>query len=239
MSTEKLYPNDPQKALDTYAAAFPTLTIIESELVSVAPTSMGKIDFSSFTRFREVWRWVERLLWRAIVLASKTYNIHHDHKQTLCQKHDSLWTWLDHYSSCSVYWPSEFRTSHRSTISVIYLRALVLRHSSTPALTQTSISETPKPPAWMHTARSVIQEYRAILSKSTKFPRAGERNYKVEDFVDLCVAVWEASGGIGDYTGWVLDVRATLRVILTILMIFRFCGGQPVQRSTRTEYYVI
>ncbi|ESK91333.1 hypothetical protein Moror_2796 [Moniliophthora roreri MCA 2997] len=206
MATERLRSDKPQKALDIYAAAFPILTIIESELVSVPPTAMGKIDFSSFTRFREVWRWVERLLWRAIVLASKTFNIHHDHKQTPCKQHDSLWTWLDHYSSCSVYWPSEFRTSHRSTISVLYLRALVLRYRSTPALAQTSMTESPKPPAWMHTARLVVQEYRAILSKSTKFPRAGERNYKVEDFVDLCVAVWEASGGIGDYTGWVLDV---------------------------------
>ncbi|KAL0066998.1 hypothetical protein AAF712_005987 [Marasmius tenuissimus] len=58
----------------------------------------------------------------------------------------------------------------------------------------------------MHTARSVIQEYRAILNVSTTFPKAGERNHKVEDFVDLCVAVWEASGGVGEYTGWVLDV---------------------------------
>ncbi|KAL0569229.1 hypothetical protein V5O48_012743 [Marasmius crinis-equi] len=207
MAHEKLHPTETRKALDIYAAAFPILTIIESELVSgVAPTSLGKIDFSSFTRFREVWRWVERLLWRAIVLASRLLNIHHDHKTNHCRLNDSLWTWLDHYSSCSVYWPSNFRTSHRSTISVLYLRAVVLRHTSTHYATYTSISESPTPPPWMHTARSVIQEYRAILSVSTRFPRAGERNYKVEDFVDLCVAVWEASGAVGDYTGWVLDV---------------------------------
>ncbi|KAG7085583.1 hypothetical protein E1B28_003136 [Marasmius oreades] len=208
MAHEKLHPNTPRRALDTYAAAFPILTIIESELVSgVAPASSGKIDFSSFTRFREVWRWVERLLWRAIVLASRLLNIHHDHKQiNQCKSNDSIWTWLDHYSSCSVYWPSNFRTSHRSTISVLYLRALVLRHSTSPPVVYVSISESPKPPPWMHIARSVVQEYRAILNISTKFPRAGERNHKVEDFVDLCVAVWEASGAVGDYTGWVLDV---------------------------------
>ncbi|KAJ3970420.1 hypothetical protein EV361DRAFT_283689 [Lentinula raphanica] len=208
MSHEKLFPDNPRKALKTYSAAFPLLTIVETELASTyapVPTSTGKIDFSSFTRFREVWRWVERLLWRAIVLGSRIFNLHHDHKLTSCSESDSLWTWLEHYSSCSVYWPSNFRTSHRSTISVIYLRALVLRYGSEspqPAL----VGTTRKSPPWMNTARSVVQEYRAILNVSTKFPKAGERNYKVEDFAEQCVAVWEASGGIGEYGGWVLDV---------------------------------
>ncbi|KAJ3899328.1 hypothetical protein F5879DRAFT_1061659 [Lentinula edodes] len=208
MSHEKLFPTDPRKALKTYAASFPLLTIVETELASTfapIPTSTGKIDFSSFTRFREVWRWVERLLWRAIVLGSRTLNVHHDHKITSCRESDSFWSWLEHYSSCSVYWPSNFRTSHRSTISVIYLRALVLRHGAKtpePALVGTAR----KSPQWMNTARSVIQEYRAILNVSTKFPKAGERNHKVEDFAEQCVAVWEASGGVGEYGGWVLDV---------------------------------
>ncbi|EEB98972.1 hypothetical protein MPER_01424, partial [Moniliophthora perniciosa FA553] len=143
-----------------------------------------------------------------------------------------------------VYWPSEFRTSHRSTISVLYLRALALRYRSTHVPAQTSISESPKPPAWMHTARSVVQEYRAILSKSTKFPRAGERNYKVEDFVDLCVAVWEASGGIGDYTGWVLDVlwwatRLTFnsyRILRHMTRLLYVSGDTSLARRTLRLY---
>ncbi|KAF9267127.1 hypothetical protein L218DRAFT_720524 [Marasmius fiardii PR-910] len=245
MAHEKLHPSNPQRALDTYAAAFPILTIIESELVSVAPTSYGKIDFSSFTRFREVWRWVERLLWRAIVLASRLLNIHHDHKQiNQCKLNDSIWTWLDHYSSCSVYWPSNFRTSHRSTISVLYLRALVLRHSTSHPVLHTSILEPPQPPSWMHTARSVVQEYRAILSVSTNFPRAGERNHKVEDFVDLCVGVWEASGAVGDYTGWVLDVlwwatRLTFnsyRVLRHMTRLLYVSGDIPLAKRTLRLY---
>ncbi|KAK1228134.1 hypothetical protein PQX77_008817 [Marasmius sp. AFHP31] len=217
MANEKLYPTDPQKSLDIYAASFPILTIIESELVSPTntnptPSSGGKIDFTSFTQFREVWRWVERLLWRAIVLGARILDIHHSHEHGHgnaegCRKNDSIWTWLGHYTSCSVYWPSSFRTAHRATISVLYLRALVLRYSPSPSSPSSPSSITPSPPPpWMHTARSVIQEYRAILSVSTTFPKAGERNRKVEDFVDLCVSVWEASGGVGEYTGWVLDV---------------------------------
>ena len=62
-------------------------------------------------------------------------------------------------------------------------------------------------PSWLPEARSVIQEYRSVLNVSTKFPRAGERNVLVEEFVDLCVATWEASGAVGERAGWVLDVR--------------------------------
>ncbi|KAJ4498877.1 kinesin motor domain-containing protein [Lentinula lateritia] len=119
---------------------------------------------------------------------------------------DSFWTWLEDYSSCSVYWPSNFRTSHRSTTSLIYLRALVLRHGAkTPEPAPVGTGR--KSPQWRNTARSVIQQYRAILNVSTSLPKAGERNHKVEDFTEQCVAVWEASGDVGEYGGWFLDVR--------------------------------
>ena len=63
-----------------------------------------------------------------------------------------------------------------------------------------------KPPQWFNTARSIINEYRTVLDKCTRFPKAGERNVKVEDLVDLSVAVWEASGAIADRAQWVIDV---------------------------------
>ncbi|KAF5364728.1 hypothetical protein D9757_012498 [Collybiopsis confluens] len=253
MSHEKLNPSNPLVALKSYSAAFPLLSIVETELTSLSlPTTATiasghseKVDFSSFTRFREAWRWVERLLWRAIVLACRIFDVNHDHRPGTgaraislpCKEHDSLWTWLDHYSNCSAYWPANFCPSHRSTISVIYLRALVLRYGDTssspssflphpasslpPSYLSSSSSSSSSPPSqWMHTARNLIQEYRAVLNVSTRFPKAGERNYKVEDFADLCVAVWESmvvsrgrgrgsggSGGSGEeYAGWVLDV---------------------------------
>jgi hypothetical protein len=254
MSNELLHPTNPHIALASYSAAFPLLMIAQTEFSTVvSPRPSGKVDFTSFTKFRELWRWVERLLWRAIVLGASVYDVHHDHhtsstdseeggeEQQQCKKKDSLWTWLGHYSACSAYWPSNFRTAHRSTISVLYLRALVLRYgpessihlssharvpsgssastiTSTPhaavvhpssTATTTKADNTTTPPAWLQKARSVIQEYRAILSVSTRFPKAGERNVKVEEFVDLCVAVWEVSGGEkrGVWSGWVLDVR--------------------------------
>ncbi|KAH7876154.1 uncharacterized protein C8R40DRAFT_1068936 [Lentinula edodes] len=87
---------------------------------------------------------------------------------------------------------------------VIYLRALLLRHGA--RMPESALVGTArKSLQWMNTVRSVIQQYRAILNVSTKFPKAGERNHTVEDYVEQCVAVWEVSGGVGEYGGWVLD----------------------------------
>ncbi|KAG2119459.1 hypothetical protein DEU56DRAFT_120881 [Suillus clintonianus] len=118
-----------------------------------------------------------------------------------------LWTMFTHYHTCSAHWPATFRTGHRSAVAVLHLRALVIRHqtSSTTATPNSSL-QSAKPPQWLSTARSVIQEYRTILATCTTFPKAGERNVKVEDFVDLCVAVWETSGALSDRVRWVLDI---------------------------------
>ena len=204
MSQEKLSPMEPEKALGAYCTVLPLLVIVESEIPSVLPANTtptgvengaGKLDFSSFTRFRELWLWIERLLWRAIILASRTCVLNEGEEGT-------LWKLFGHYRTCSVHWPTKFNMEHRSTVAVLHLRALVLR-------TQIRGLDSDKPPSWITDARTVIHEYRAILSVRTRFPRAGERNVKVEDFVDLCVAIWEASGAIGDHAGWVIDVLPT------------------------------
>ena len=195
MSHEQFYPTEAHKALKAYREAIPLFAALQTEYATIStPSSTGKPDFTSFVQLRELWRWVERLIWRGVVLSSR----HRDQ--------ESLWAWLNHYNTTSTCWPPTFRTSHRSTISTIHLRALILRHGC--------LAPSPlhlrKSAAWVHTARSVIQDYRAILSMCTKFPRAGERNVRVEEFVDLCVAVWEGSGAVGEHAGWVLDVRSPL-----------------------------
>ena len=73
-----------------------------------------------------------------------------------------------------------------------------------------------------------------MLNVSTMFPRAGERNVLVEEFIDLCVATWEASGAVGEHVGWVLDVRFSVRgSSINSSELRRRCGGQPVSHSTR------
>lgn len=207
MCHERLEPEDPYKSLRAYRASLPAFKVLQSpefsSLISPpARLTSGKLDFTSFVQLRELWRWVERLLWRAVSLSSRTSNVHSSEDNP--DEEDCLWTWLEKYTICSASWPPTFRTEHRSTVSSIYLRALILRHG---------IPKEPTPlvvpfntPIWMQTARSVVQDYRAILNVSTKFPRAGERNVKVEEFADLCVAVWEASGAIGEHASWVIDV---------------------------------
>ncbi|KAK0200307.1 hypothetical protein DFS33DRAFT_1360453 [Desarmillaria ectypa] len=222
MSYETLFPENSKRAFASYSAAIPLLTIVESEITSaVAPTSTGKLDFASFTRFRELWRWVERLIWRAVILSSRMSNVH--------DKGASLWTWLNHYSSCSAYWPSNFRTAHRSAISVLYFRALIIRYGHDPSIT---------PPC------QIASEYRAILSVSTKFPKAGERNTKVEEFVDLCVGIWEASGAVGEHTQWVLEVlwwatRMTFnsfRIMRHMMRLLRVSGDINLAKRTLRLY---
>ncbi|KAJ7119647.1 hypothetical protein C8R44DRAFT_841131 [Mycena epipterygia] len=238
MSQEKLFPSEPHKALAAYSTALPLLSMTESELVSnTSPiAASGKLNFTSFTRFRELWRWVEYIIWRAVTVGARICDVHRE------DTHNVLWTWLAHYSTCSAYWPSNFRTAHRCTISVLYIRALVLRNGG--ALPPTDIG---KPPPWLHTARSVIQEYRAILSVCTRFPRAGQHNVKVEEFVDLCVAVWEASGAVGDYAGWVIDVlwwatRMTFnsfRILRHMTRLLHVSGDTPLAKRTLKLYVQI
>ncbi|EPQ53258.1 hypothetical protein GLOTRDRAFT_140119 [Gloeophyllum trabeum ATCC 11539] len=248
MCAEKLRPDNMQKAVEIYSAALPLITVLESELPRPVPAPSSNrgastLEFSSFTRYRELWRWAERLLWRAIILTARTTELGRDTS-------GPLWTLLKQYYVCSAHWPPTFRTEHRATVAVLHLRAIVLQARATPKPPNRILStrEAAKPSSWLGIARPVIQEYRVILNVSTTFPKAGERNVKVEDFVDLCVAVWEASGAVGDYAGLVIDVLwwAT-RLTFNSYRIFRhmsrllYVSGDPelAKRSLRLYVQVV
>jgi hypothetical protein len=196
MCHEKLHPEDPELAIQAYATAVPLLNIIEFEIPRSLTASASP---SSFSLYRELWRWVERLMFRAMTLLARTRHL--DDQEAL------IWNFFTRYESCSTHWPPTFRTSHRSIIAVLHLRALIIRFRAPyPPVTPTSSLHSEKQPQWLNTARSIINEYRTILDKCTHFPKAGQRNVKVEDLVDLSVAVWEASGAIPDRAQWVIDV---------------------------------
>ncbi|KAL1688777.1 hypothetical protein GGG16DRAFT_126942 [Schizophyllum commune] len=244
MSYENLHPDEYRSALEQYAEALPILSFIKTELtLTSTPSASGAIDFSSFTRYRELWRWVDRLLWRAIVLASRCCDVFDDDTT----KVDSLWTWLTHYGALSTYWPPDFHCELRSTVCVLHLRALVLRHGHAPdesAIGSSPTATTSKPPPWVHAARVVTQEYHAILTASSTFPRAGERNKRVEDFVDLCVAVWETGGAFGEHAGWVIDIlwwatRLTFnsyRIYRHMTRLFYVSGDPQLAKRTLRLY---
>ncbi|KAA1470851.1 hypothetical protein DENSPDRAFT_836753 [Dentipellis sp. KUC8613] len=213
MCYEILTPEEPDKTLSVYLNAVQNLPTLEAEISRTSPpnplpttgTGQARLEYTSFTRYRELWRWVERLLWRAIIIASRVCHLGGSDESI-------LWSLFAHYQTCSAHWPPTFRTEHRSTIYTLYLRALVLR-SRLPGLpplpSNASVSSAaldPTTAAWLPAARRAVRDYRDILSVCTHFPRAGERNVKVEEFVDMCVAVWEASGAAGEHAGWVVDI---------------------------------
>ena len=188
MSNERLSSNDPLIALSSYEKG---LQLLSSNSIARSPsTRSGKASFESFTKYRELWRWTERLLWRNIVLSAK----HRSIESTLQN--------LRVYATHSIHWPPSFRATRRATICSIHLRALIALSSHPHSVLFVNKA------VWMNESRSVILECRAILSASTNFPSAGERNVPVEEFVDLCVAIWEAGGSISEQTSWVLDVGA-------------------------------
>ncbi|KIK66673.1 hypothetical protein GYMLUDRAFT_1023314 [Collybiopsis luxurians FD-317 M1] len=43
---------------------------------------------------------------------------------------------------------------------------------------------------------------------SVHFLKLGERNYKVEDFTELCVTLWETMKVRGEYASWILDMHS-------------------------------
>ncbi|KAF8966758.1 hypothetical protein BDZ97DRAFT_1938402 [Flammula alnicola] len=383
MALELLHPSDPRIALNAYCTALPLFSILHAEL-SLAPSttthhtskipyksSPSKPDLTLFSQLRELWRWVERLLWRAVVLSAKTCDVFIDdeagvpassdttsktktaagsedttptqapnmplpsesssdvtvkqstskgtngatttngittngvpRKQSQAER--SLWTWLAHHTTYSSFWPATFRAKHRSTVCVIHLRAFVLRFggvlppsglpstsrsaspfdtSNTPSTTHPSThtnttttpsprSSTSTPPyhpqqkAWCIAALAVVQRYRAILNASTSFPRAGEKNVKVEEFAEICVALWEAGwvcGGDGDGkgaetgagnsidedlgAGWVIDILTWAQTLtfnsslilrhLTRLFYFSFSPMHIAKRTLRLYIQVV
>ncbi|KAG5643985.1 hypothetical protein DXG03_009275 [Asterophora parasitica] len=177
MSHEKLTPHDPHAALKAYGASLPLLSMLEAAFSEPTCTSNPKV----FSQQRELWRWVERLLWRAIVVSARIADDGGGPES-------NVWTWLRQYSSCCTYWPATFRTAHRSTVSALYLRACILRYHPKHAVPTSSTAR--KVHVWLPIVQTIVNDYRAILSSCTSFPRAGERNVRVEDFVDLCILWW-------------------------------------------------
>lgn len=228
MSYEVLHPDDPEKAFSTYLLASGLITSAVAGIpasVTSTPQVPATSEGTSFSRYRELWRWTEAVLRRGIILGARLCDI-----SRMDGRNGSLWQLFQQYHACSAHWPPTFRPDQRSVIAVLHLRALILRARAAPQPKTRSHR-------WIGTARSVVQEYRAILSVCTKFPKAGERNWKVEDLVDLSVAAWEADGGVGEYAGWVIDVSyEKIYSISRLNTSNRSSGGRRVSHSTRSEY---
>ncbi|KDQ07095.1 hypothetical protein BOTBODRAFT_192620 [Botryobasidium botryosum FD-172 SS1] len=184
MAHEKL--DNVSAALTAYDAAATSL-----ERLALAKTipSGDRQKWEMFNRHRELWRWAERALRRAAILASTTKDI------------QEALRFLRLYTFYSSRWPSTFRPSSRGVVYTLCLRALCL---TAPIPLKTSNSARQK---WLEDSHRVAKEYKAVLHATKRFPRAGRINPAVLDFVDLCMAIWER-GGCGESDaeiGWVVD----------------------------------
>ncbi|KAL5638932.1 hypothetical protein ACGC1H_003335 [Rhizoctonia solani] len=168
MSHERLMDGD--AAIAAYGAALPLIVSFNPK-----PGEQG-----IFESRRELWRWVEMLLYRASVVSA------------IYQSPEHALKFLRVYSIFAVSWPATFRANHRATLYTLYIRTLC-------------ISDTRATPTWRDEARKITNEMRAVLNQTTVFPRAGEVNHKVLDFADGVVALWEAGGELEEDAGWVVD----------------------------------
>jgi hypothetical protein len=247
MSLEKLSPTDTSKILSVYLIATQALPTIESNISRSFPlnplhassSGPGHIDTPSFSRYRELWRWIERLLRRAIVIAARICSLNSTQEAV-------LWMLFSQYQTCSAHWPPTFRPAHRSTVAELFIRALVLRARlpGRPPLSFYTHFRLGTPDVHVTVsmvARRAIQDYRDILNASTHFPKAGERNVKVEELTDLCVAVWEAGGSKSGDAAWVMDVRFFVRIgnfANSGLYLDPLVGDTPnIQRCPRVPTY--
>ncbi|GJJ14235.1 hypothetical protein Clacol_008498 [Clathrus columnatus] len=200
-----------QKGLQSYEDSLPLLDRIVIPK-SLSSASLDASHLESFIHFREVWRWVERLLRRAAVLSAKLHSPFYDNTHRIFRL----------YQTHSVHWPPTFRPNCRSVVATLHLH-LLLRIYNHPT------SLCPSKSVWLNEFRSIVTDYRVVLTTTTKFPRAGERNVKVEDFVDICMAAWEVCGASGDQTGWIID-------ILWWATRFTFNSHRIFRHLTRTLY---
>jgi hypothetical protein len=202
---EKL--NQEEEALGVYEAAIPLLRNLHA---AHAPPSEPLQHHPSFVKYRELWRWAERLLWRASCLSAK---------YGFLERSLSIFRV---YATHTLFFPADFRPNHRHVVTALHLHALLITcpGSSLTMPHQTKLS-------WITEARTLLGEYRLVLAATTRFPRSGERNVQVEEYCDAVMAVWERGGAKGNDSQWAIDVSQATVSGDGADMSNRYSGGQP------------
>ncbi|KZO97334.1 hypothetical protein CALVIDRAFT_563124 [Calocera viscosa TUFC12733] len=148
----------------------------------------------AFGQYRELWRWAERLLWRAAVVSARISSI------------SNALQILRSYHLCSQWWAAAFRPFHRARSYSLFVRAICFSCPLDPETNTILSNATMSLSSWVTEAKDVLHEYKNILQATTVFPRAGQVNTKVVDFADLCMAVWERGGESEDEAPWIIDL---------------------------------
>lgn len=110
-------------------------------------------------------------------------------------------------------WSPGFRPHGCRTALSLQLRALCLHPPFTPP-TSLSINNnstrsiSSSRTTWHRDAQDCARYYQKVLESHITFPRAGERNDVVNDFVDMCMAIWERGGCMESEAPWVTEVSS-------------------------------
>ncbi len=194
----------PQQALECYCAALTLLLQIPDfqrahafAFLSDTPPSTTQASprtAPAFPAYRESLRWISTALCRGAVLSARG------------AQHDVTLRWLRDYHAFAHAWPASFRPRQRMFMLNLYMRALHAacpadRHALVPPeyqwSTQINLGETATGSAhqiWTREVRQAMQHGQELLAATTSFPRAGEVNGPVTDYIKGCVALWQKGG---------------------------------------------
>ena len=193
---------DPADAVMCYTQAIrlysdlPSLVIplATSFLVRDTPTGNGPIP-SAFVNLREAHRWVARALCRGSVLVARQPDI------------SSSLRFVRSYHAIADLWPTSFRPSERCFMLKLYLSALhaayIPHPTSNPSssvawyvfpMPSTIIPRGTIAQLWSREIIAAMEQGNTLLSEVTEFPKAGSINWRVVEFMQACVRLWERSG---------------------------------------------
>ncbi|KAJ9108884.1 hypothetical protein QFC21_000205 [Naganishia friedmannii] len=171
------------------------IPLANSFLVRETPLEGSALNNSAFTSLREAHRWISRALCRGSVLAARQPHV------------DVTLRFVRSYHAIAQLWPSTFRPSQRSFMLKLYLSALhnsYISHPSSRAspgfqwfvfpMPSTILPNGTVAQLWSREAVAAMEQGRILLGQVTEFPKAGNINWRVVEFMQACVRLWERSG---------------------------------------------
>lgn len=227
---------DPADAVMCYTQAIrlysdlPSLVIplATSFLVRDTPAGNGPVP-SAFVNLREAHRWVARALCRGSVLVARQPDI------------SSSLRFVRSYHAIANLWPTSFRPSERCFMLKLYLSALhaayIPHPTSNPSssvawyvfpMPSTIIPRGTIAQLWSREIIAAMEQGKTLLSEVTEFPKAGSINWRVVEFMQACVRLWERSGYQSAEASQVIKVSGpqTTAFPFGSKIPLRSCGGE-------------
>ena len=188
----------------------PSLVIPLATSFLVRDTPAGNVSApAAFVNLREAHRWVARALCRGSVLVAR----HPDVSSSL--------RFVRSYHAIANLWPTSFRPSERCFMLKLYLSALhgayIPQPTSRPlpslawyvfAMPSTIIPRGTIAQLWSREIIAAMEQGKMLLSEVTEFPKAGSINWRVVEFMQACVRLWERSGYQSTEASEVIKVSA-------------------------------